>query len=125
MAVLATGHIIPVPKPIINIGKKKARGWVYRLEVKSAIKGPLISNIDPRIKRSLVENRSTIFPTIMFPGTKPKGIKAKSNPICDGDRPYTFTATNGAPTKNIPNIEKLNADTKVGGQKFIDKSSNG
>ena len=61
----------------------------------------------------------------MFPGTNPKGIKARRIPICDGDRPYNFAATNGAPTKNIPNIEKLNAETKVGGQNFIDESSNG
>ena len=87
--------------------------------------GPIISSSDPKIKRSLVENRFTSFPTIMFPGTNPKGINASSIPICDGDRPYTFAATKGDPTKNIPNIEKLNAETKVGGQKFIDESSNG
>ena len=125
MAVLATGHIIPVPKPIINIGKKNAKGCAYRLVVKIAINGPLMSKIDPNISRGLVENRSTIFPTMIFPGTNPKGMKPNSSPICDGDRPYTFAATKGAPTKNIPNIEKLNAETKVGGQKFIDKSSNG
>ena len=87
--------------------------------------GPIINSSDPKIKRSLVENRFTSFPTIILPGTNPKGIKASSIPICDGDRPYTSAATKGPPTKNIPNIEKLNAETKVGGQKFIDESSNG
>ena len=98
---------------------------MYKLVVKNDIDGPINNSIDPKIKRSLVENWFTSFPTIMLPGTNPKGIKASSIPICDGDRSYTFAATKGAPTKNIPNIEKLNAETKVGGQKFIDESSNG
>ncbi len=98
---------------------------MYKFVVKNDIDGPINNSIDPKIKRSLVENWFTSFPTIMFPGTNPKGINASSIPICDGDRPYTFAATKGAPTKNIPNIEKLNAETKVGGQKFIDESSNG
>ena len=84
-----------------------------------------MSSVDPTINRSFIENRFTSFPTMIFPGTKPRGIKARSMPICDGERPYTFAATKGAPTKNIPNIEKLNAETKVGGQNFIDERSNG
>ena len=98
---------------------------MYKFEVKNDIVGPTINSIDPEIKRVFVENWFTSFPTMMFPGTNPRGIKAKSIPICDGDRSYTFAAIKGAPTKNIPNIEKLNAETKVGGQNFIDESSNG
>ena len=110
---------------MIIIGTKKAKGCPYKFEVKNDREGPINNSIDPKIKRSLVESRFTSFPTIMFPGTNPKGIKASSIPICDGDKPYTSAATKGAPTKNIPNIEKLNAETKDGGQKFIDESNNG
>ena len=60
----------------------------------------LLIELIPKIKSNLVENRLISFPTMMFPGTNP-GIKVRSIPICDGDRPYTFAATNGAPTKKI------------------------
>tara|TARA_A100001035_G_C27328353_1_gene297303 strand:- start:119 stop:400 length:282 start_codon:yes stop_codon:yes gene_type:complete len=93
--------------------------------VRSDSNGPIINSTEPKIKRNLVENLDTSLPTMMFPGTNPRGIKAISSPICDGDRLYTVAATKGAPTKNIPKIEKLNAETKVGGQNFIDESSNG
>ena len=119
------GQIIPEPKVIISIGKKKLKGWKKRYERIKEHKGPKRSTKLPIIINLFVDTLFAILLINILPSTYPREGKARYKPIIVGDRLKTFTAIYGPPIKKIPKIEKLNAKVIVGNQKSKDTSNVG
>ena len=112
------GQIIPDPKVIISMGRKKLKGWKKKFESNNEKQGPRNNITLPNTIKFLVDTLVAILLTNILPSTYPRAGNDKHIPITVGERLKTFTATYGPPIKKIPKIEKLRANVEVGNQKF-------
>ena len=112
------GQIIPDPKVIISMGRKKLKGWRKKFVSNKEEHGPKTSIKLPNTIKFFVDTKFAILLTNILPSTYPRAGNARYIPITVGDRLKTFTAIYGPPIKKIPKMEKLRANVDVGNQKF-------
>ena len=117
ISALDAGQIIPDPKVMISLGRKKLKGWKTKFESNNEIHGPKTNITLPNTINFLVDTIVEILATNVLPSTYPRAGNDKHIPIIVGERLKTFTATYGPPIKKIPKIEKLRANVEVGNQK--------